>query len=246
MNWKSVAIISLSIFLGFYLLLSATVFNKPSKNDMLCKEVHITIEKNIIEGFLTAEEVKKMIDAMNLNPVGKPIEQIDTRAIEETLRSKELIESAECYKAQNGNICIKVKERIPVIRVMSNDGDDYYVDNAGNQMRKPDYVCNLIIATGNIDQTFAKNVLAPLGQLIMSDAFWRNQIVQINVLADGTVELVPRVGEHILYLGKPVDTKLKLERLRKFYIYGLNKAGWNKYSRISVEFHNQIICKKKQ
>ena len=36
----------------------------------------------------------------------------------------------------------------------------------------------------------------------------------------------------------------KLERLRKFYRYGLAQTGWNKYSRISVEFDNQIICKK--
>ena len=32
--------------------------------------------------------------------------------------------------------------------------------------------------------------------------------------------------------------------IRKFYLYGLNKAGWNKYNYISVEFSNQIICKK--
>jgi cell division protein FtsQ len=32
--------------------------------------------------------------------------------------------------------------------------------------------------------------------------------------------------------------------MRKFYLYGLNKAGWNKYSYINVEFDNQIICKK--
>ena len=35
-----------------------------------------------------------------------------------------------------------------------------------------------------------------------------------------------------------------LDRLRKFYIYGLNQVGWNKYNYISVEFNNQIICKK--
>ena len=32
---------------------------------------------------------------------------------------------------------------------------------------------------------------------------------------------------------------------RKFYQYGLSQAGWNKYSRISVEFDNQIICKRR-
>jgi len=56
---------------------------------------------------------------------------------------------------------------------------------------------------------------------------------------------VPRVGEHIAYLGQPTGVANKLERLRKFYRYGLNQAGWNKYSRVSVEFDNQIICKRR-
>ena len=47
------------------------------------------------------------------------------------------------------------------------------------------------------------------------------------------------------YLRKPVGIKRKLERLRKFYKYGLNQAGWNMYSRISVELDNQVICKKR-
>ena len=37
-----------------------------------------------------------------------------------------------------------------------------------------------------------------------------------------------------------------MDRLEKFYKYGLSQAGWNKYSYINVEFDNQIICKKRQ
>ena len=66
----------------------------------------------------------------------------------------------------------------------------------------------------------------------------------INVLDNGTMEFVPRVGDHIIYIGTPNSIDKKLERLRKFYLYGLNKAGWNKYNYISLEFDNQIICKK--
>ena len=38
----------------------------------------------------------------------------------------------------------------------------------------------------------------------------------------------------------------KMDRLKKFYKYGLSQAGWNKYSYIDLEFDNQIICKKKK
>ena len=69
--------------------------------------------------------------------------------------------------------------------------------------------------------------------------------MQLNVLADGTVELVPRVGDNIVYLGKPVGVRRKLDRLAKFYKYGLSRVGWNRYSYISLEFDNQIICKRR-
>ena len=59
------------------------------------------------------------------------------------------------------------------------------------------------------------------------------------------VELVPRVGDHIIYLGKLDGFERKLERMKAFYEKGLNQVGWNKYlPALSVEFSNQIICYK--
>ena len=167
------------------------------------------------------------------------------RAIEERLEAQELIERVEAYKTQSGSVRISISERVPVMRVMGN-GQDYYVDRDGKALMNTGYVCNLVVATGSISQGYAARVLAPIGRIIMADDFWRNQIEQINVLPDSTIEIVPRVGEHIIYIGKPIGVTKKLERLRKFYQYGLSQAGWNKYSHISVEFNNQIVCKKKK
>jgi cell division protein FtsQ len=102
------------------------------------------------------------------------------------------------------------------------------------------------VATGSISRGYATRVLAPLANQLRDDMFWQNQIEQLNVLGDGSLELVPRVGDHIVYLGAPTDIPEKLDRLRKFYKYGLSHAGWNRYERISVEFGNQIICKKRK
>jgi cell division protein FtsQ len=106
------------------------------------------------------------------------------------------------------------------------------------------FVNDLIIATGHISRKYAQTHLSRVANSIMQDKFWQNQIVQINVQPDLTMELVPRVGDHIIFIGAPLGIAKKLERMRKFYLYGLNKAGWNKYSYINVEFDNQIICKK--
>ena len=113
-------------------------------------------------------------------------------------------------------------------------------------MARTSLPCNLIVATGHVTKSYAEKWLVPMVNQVLQDPFWNNQIVQLNILTDGSVELVPRVGQHIAYLGQPVDIEKKLERLQKFYRYGLSQAGWNKYTRVSVEFDNQIVCKRKQ
>ena len=127
---------------------------------------------------------------------------------------------------------------------MADNGENYYVDTHGSLMPETRFVTDQIIATGNISRKYAQKTLVRVANEIMSDHFWRNQVVQMNILADGSVEIVPRVGDHVIFLGAPVNIDKKLARLRKFYLYGLNKTGWNKYNYISVEFDNQIICKR--
>ena len=246
MNWKKAPIIAIDVVLAVYLLLAITAFNKPDEEASLCTEVPITLEKDDVEGFLTEKDVVNILKRGNLYPVGKPMKQVKARQIEELLQGNELVEKADVYKTASGHVCINISQRIPVVRIMNaNTGEDYCIDSNGEVMPKGGYTCNLLIVTGHISKTYAKKSLASLASIINADMFWRNQVEQLNVLNDGSVEIVPRVGEHIAYLGQPTGVANKLERLRKFYRYGLNQAGWNKYSRVSVEFDNQIICKRR-
>ncbi|MBR1933379.1 MAG: cell division protein FtsQ [Prevotella sp.] len=245
MNWKKIAIISLDVCIACYLLLAMTSWNKPDDHLNICTEVKIAIEEDIVDGFLTPDKVKQMLHKKRLYPVTLPMSQVNTRQIEESLCGEALVEKAECYKTQGGQVCIDIRQRIPVIRVKADNGDDYYVDSHGEVMPQTNYACNLIVATGHISKSYAGKTLAPLAKQLLGDNFWKNQVEQLNVLADGSVEMVPRVGDHIAYIGQPTNVASKLDRLRKFYRYGLSEAGWNKYSRVSVEFDNQIICKRR-
>ncbi len=244
MLWKKIILVSFNIVLAAYLVLAMSAFNKPD-TEIVCHDVDITIEEDVMPGFLTCEKVKQMLSADHLSPIGKPVNTINLREMEEALEAKELIENAECWTTQDGTVRVNVHQRIPVIRVMSNYGEDYYVDTHGKPMPRTEYSCKLIVCTGSINKAYAEKVLAPMANIINNDEFWKNEITQLNILNDGSVELVPRVGDHIAYLGQPKRITKKLERLRKFYQYGLTQAGWNKYSRVSVEYDNQIICKRR-
>jgi cell division protein FtsQ len=244
-NWKKAIVIVLDLVIAAYLVLAASVFNKPAEKASVCSEVNIHIDKQANEGFLTVKEVKKLLEQQYIYPLAQPMQFISTRSIEETLGKNPFIESAECYKTQSGHICIYLAQRTPVMRVMALNGDSYYIDSKGELLPSAHYATNVTVATGNINQKYARKVLGRLGRYLTTNRFWQSQIVQVEVLGDGSIELVPRVGDHIAYLGKPVNMEHKLDRLQKFYKYGLSHAGWNKYERISVEFDNQIICKRK-
>ena len=244
-NWKQTFMVACNIAVGIYLVLAVTAFNDPEEAMAKeCTEVEIDIEKESMEGFLNPSEVKKLLTQHKLYPLSQPMSSISPRKMEETLQKSPFVEKAECYKTLSGHVCINIKQRIPVIRIMADNGDNYYLDNHGNIMPEAGYATDILIATGHISKKYAQNVLSKIANHIVSNTFWKNQTVQLNVLANGTLEMVPRVGEHIVFLGSPTHIDNKLERLRKFYTYGLNKAGWNKYSYINVEFNNQIICKK--
>ena len=59
------------------------------------------------------------------------------------------------------------------------------------------------------------------------------------------MEIVPRVGDQIVYLGTLDNFQKKLRNLRIFYDKAMGTVGWNKYKRINLEYDNQIICTKR-
>lgn len=245
-NWKRTAIILIDIVLGCYLFLAITAFNKPDDQKAVCTQVDVNIEDGKVEGFLGKAEILEQLQRAKIYPQGQPMQQIDVRKIEETIRQNPFVETVECFKTQGGHVKINLTQRLPVIRVKTETGEDYYVDTHGGIMPKTRYASNLVIATGKITRPYAQKKLSRIGNLIMQNSFWQSQIEQLNVLADESIEMVPRIGDHIIYLGSASNIQQKLDRLEKFYRYGLSEAGWNKYSYISLEFDNQIICKKRK
>lgn len=258
-NWKKVLLVTTDLLLGTYLVFAFTVFNKPDETMKVCVKTNISVDDERTGGFINANEITKRLKAVSLYPLGMRMEQVDTRKIEETLKSSAFVKTAECYKTEDGQVFISISQLMPVIRVKADNGDDYYLDDKDCIMPNSAYTSDLIIATGCISRTFAVRYLSPLAKAIMANDVWRNLIVQINVLPNGDIEMVPRIGNHVVCLGPlPEATSKgkrqqlinafidkKMTRLEKFYRYGLSQAGWNKYSYIDIEFDNQIICKRR-
>lgn len=242
---KKVLIALLLVLMSVYLLIAATAFNRRPSGQV-CEGVELVIKDSVNYGFVSKKEIEKTLKRKKLFPVGKQQNSINIRQIEEELDKHPFIDDAECYHTPSGKIGIKVIQRIPLLRVMANNGDNYYLDSKGKIMPIPDNMAHVIVATGFIDRKFAQNELYELGQFLHNDPFWDAQIEQIHVTPKKEFELAPRVGQHIIFLGKPGEYGERFGKLKTFYGKALNEVGWNKYSRISIEFNNQIICTKKE
>lgn len=249
MPWKKALLIFIDSLLAVYLVLAMTAFRQPDHSADYCRDVDIATgdgESGLsTDGFLGEEQVRQLLTARGLYPLGQQATTINTRSIKDALQASPFIDHATVWQTLSGDIHIVLKQRAPVLRVKADNGDDYYLDNRGSIMPQTTYQTDMPLATGNISRKFATRYLAPIATQIARDPFWRNQTMQINVLPDLGLELVPRVGGHIIYLGRPIKIAQKLQRTRQFYQYGLSRIGWDKYEYINVEFDNQIICKKR-
>ena len=77
------------------------------------------------------------------------------------------------------------------------------------------------------------------------DRFWSSQIDQIYVDSDDEIDLIPRLGNNLIHLGSIENLEGKLNNLEEFYREVLPQVGWNYYSRIDLEYRDQIVCKKR-
>ncbi|MCQ2221239.1 MAG: cell division protein FtsQ [Prevotella sp.] len=259
-NWKKTLLIMADLIIGVYLVFAVTSWNKPAEKSLMCTKVDINIEDENENGFLKTAEVKGLLEKRHLYPLSKHIDEIDIREIEEELTRTAFVKTAQCCITQEGHVCISLTQRTPIIRVKADNGDDYYIDDNGGVMPNSQYTSDMIIVTGSVTRQYACAYISIMARCIMNDELWRNQIEQVNILRDRTIEIVPRVGDHIINIGQLPSqrnvekrkeevsefVKKQFHRLELFYKYGLSNSGWNKYSYISFEFANQVICTKRE
>jgi len=228
-----------------------------------CRGIEITIADSSDYHFVTKSDIRNTINGNGEAILGKPLNTIPLDEIEIKMNEKyrELRES-EVYLSVDGILHVFVDQRDPIMRVMPDFGGDYFVDAEGVVVRRRNlYTPRLHIVGGNIiisqamlngvsvlDTSIKNSVLKDIYHLVRyinSDKFWSAQIDQIFVDRNDELDLIPRVGNHIVHLGTADDFEGKLKNLQAFYERVLPEVGWNKYSSINLAFKDQIVCRRR-
>lgn len=226
-----------------YLVFAVAKFGRQAE-DMTCEGVLIEMPDSIVGDFVTEDHIRGILRTNDISPEGQKISAINLEQIEELMLADTHIQEASCYFNAAGQLCIQIVPQHPVLHVISQGGEDYYLASNGLTMSTASFNVDLCVATGNVSKRFASEDLLGLASYIHDDLFWREQIQQIHVVSADQIELYPRVGQHVIELGSADDYEDKLQRLRIFYSEGLARVGWNKYKTISLAYDGQVVCTK--
>ncbi|MBN2274040.1 MAG: hypothetical protein JXK95_06890 [Bacteroidales bacterium] len=250
------------IVLAYLIVVSG--FIKEKHAGQLVNTMNITILDKDQWHFIDENDVREMLDESKISMLGKKCDMIGLKNIEEKLRQQRIIRSAEAYITERGILNIDIRQREPFVRIYNRRGQSYYFDREGNIIPvSRSFSPFVLIVNGHIREPFntgrTRNIwdseydslstrqrciydVFKLARYIEQDEFWRAQIQQIYVTASGEFELIPRVGSHVIEFGRADAMEEKLYKLKLLYLQGFNKIGWNHYSRINLEYDNQIVC----
>ena len=255
-SWLGI-IIYLIVVLGFV---------NSKQNDTICSKLDIVITDSLTNRFVTNNDIRDLLKSSNLNILGYPIDQVNTKEIEDVLNNFKSIKNAEAYSTVDGTLHLLISQRQPILRILNSNNKGYYLDMEGKIIPLSEKCSSFVlIANGYIKEPYRiiENTsildectpeskkgermlnLFNLAKYIYEHDFWNAQFEQIYIDKNGEVELIPRVGAHIIKLGPLDNYEEKLRKLLIFYENALPSAGWNEYEIINLKYKNQVVCTKR-
>ncbi|MGA2405520.1 MAG: cell division protein FtsQ/DivIB [Bacteroidales bacterium] len=243
-------------------LIIIPVYLASSTNSRPCGGIVIDISDSSDYHFVTKKQLLNLAYGNSDRIIGKPVKDISVLEIENRIKMLKELKKAEVYMTIDGTVHVYVEQRNPVMRVMPDNGGDYFIDEDGVVVRRRNlYNPRLHIVGGNVnissamlngisvlDTNIKNSILKDIYNLvnyINDDKFWSAQIDQIYVDGNDEIDLIARVGNQLIHLGTAENYQGKLRNLEAFYDKVLPEVGWNKYSLINLEFKDQIVCKKR-
>ena len=243
-------------------LIIIPVFLVSSANSIHCRSISIDIKDSSDYHFVTKRQLLNLVYGSTGKIIGRPVKDVSVSDIESKINGLRELKEAEVYITIDGTVHVYANQRDPVMRVMPDGGGDFFIDDDGVVVRKRNlYTPRLHVVGGNVnissamlngvsvlDTSIKNSILKDIYYLVKyinDDRFWSAQIDQIYVDNNDQIDLIPRVGNQVIHLGTTENLEGKLRNLAAFYDKVLPEVGWNKYSVISLEFKDQIVCKKR-
>jgi len=236
-NWNYIKGLVLLVLVGFLFAFSSIRNNTRNVQNVT---VNFMGDDNL---FVTEETVNKLL-IQNIEDLTRvPKEILDLNELELALKSNPMIKTAQVHLTVNGEVMADVIQRKPIARVSTNAS--YYIDDEGSFMPlSSNYTARVPLVTGFIMKNDLSNVFK-IAHKILNDQFLKTHIVEIYQNRDKTIVLKTRVLDFEILMGQLDRIDSKISNLKAFYQKAKKDKSLNKYSKVNLQFENQVVCTKK-
>jgi len=226
-------------------LIFALSFTESKMDGQQVSGISVNIKNLDLVDFIGKEEIIQTLKDYSIRISNEPIDSINKAYVKERVMDIPQVRNAEVFFTPDGLLHIKIWQRIPVMRVIT-DKLSYYIDQEGEVLPVSSrFSARVPVFTGNIDVTMIRGGLFELASFLNSNPFWDAQIEQVQVWSSRNIELVPRMGNHKIFLGEPKELAWKFKKLKALYETALPVVGWNCYESIDLRYSDQVVCKRK-
>ena len=233
---------------GTIVLLVAAI---TKRNNEHCLKTNIDITGVQNTFFIDKNDVIEIMQKTNGGKLeSMPIHKIDLAAMEKALQKDQWVKKAELFFDNNNVLQVRISEREPVARIFTSSGSSFYMDSSLKKLPLSDkfsarlpvftnFPTDVMVLTRK-DSNLLRQIKM-LGEFIGENPFWMAQIEQLDINEAGTFDLIPKIGNQVIYFGSAEDYKEKFAKLLAFYKQIEAIAGWNKYSAIDLKYKGQVI-----
>lgn len=219
--------------------LYAFASNRNSNRPVSQPQIQFVGENNL---FITDEAVSKLLIQNYGDVKNMPKETLDLNVLEHALNSNPMIKSAEVYVTVNGTLTAKIEQKKPIARVSTNAS--YYIDDEGLYMPlSSNYSSRVPLVTGYVNKNNLKNVFT-VASKIDSDDFLKKNVIEIHQDSDMAIYLKLRQCHFIVQIGSMDFLDKKINNLKAFYKKSFKEKTLNNYSKVNLQFDNQVVCTK--
>ncbi len=237
--------IHIIVWLGVFAYLGMSLaFTERMEKTQAVESIVVEILDDLELNVVSKQSVLEKLNSHGVRINGMAVDSIDRLAIGDVVRDIPGVKDAAVFYTPDGDLNIRIWQKRPVVRIKSGR-QDYYLDEDNEVLESSiSYTPWVTVITGNVDVELAKNRLFSLAIYIREDSFYRSLIQEIHIDNRQFVEIIPRVGNHRIFMGEPEDLEWKLQKLKAFYYKALPNMGWDKYSSINLRYSDQVVCKK--
>lgn len=257
--WKHIVNIAFGTLL-VCVLTGAYLLGMSSRKPIKCKGASITVTDSAMNRFISAREIKKFLDEeLEGGYIGVQIDSIDLGRIEEILDSKGAILKSQAYTTKDSLLNVKVTQKMPVVRFQKGTKGFYAVEDCSLFPLQSTYTSHVMVVDGYVPLKIEHGYLGKpdteqgckwlqdivgLVKYIENSKTWKDKIVQITVLEDSDLMLIPREGQERFLFGQICDIEEKLDKMGLYYKSIRHSKGEGAYKTVDLRFKDQIVCRK--